>query len=62
MSRKEMRKPGLWDCVLEMPQFQNEQILGEVQQGRHRIKGRALVSAQVEVTAEGGRGVSSFLR
>lgn len=67
MSIKEVRRPGLWDLVLEKPQFQDEQVLEEIKEGRHRIRGRGAgvgcgsCIGRVEVTAHGRRGMSVFL-
>ena len=66
MSIKEVRRPGLWDLVLEKPQFQDEQVLEEIREGRQRISGggwgRCPDVGQVEVTADGRRGMSIYLR
>lgn len=69
MSIKEVRRPGLWDLVLEKPQFQDEQVLEEIREGRYRIRGRGRAGGggcgscvrRVEVTAHGRRGMSVFL-
>lgn len=53
--------------VLEKPQFQDEQVLEEIREGRHRIRGRGAgwvlgsCVGRVEVTAHARRGMSVFL-